>query len=141
MELHFQNHISVAHYNRLRLAVGWNAIEETQAATGLRNTLFLTVACDGTLPVGMARLVGDGGYAALICDVIVHPDYQGQHIGTQMMTQVMAHIRGSLAPGQAVMINLMAAKDREGFYESFGFAARPNDRQGAGMCQWMRAEP
>jgi hypothetical protein len=34
------------------------------------------------------------------------------------------------------MINLMAARGKEGFYKKFGFIERPNDEKGAGMSQW-----
>jgi hypothetical protein len=31
----------------------------------------------------------------------------------------------------------MAAKDKEGFYEKFGFVSRPRENRGAGMDMWI----
>jgi len=39
------------------------------------------------------------------------------------------------------VVGLMSAKNREGFYEKFGFWKRPNEHFGHGMMQfWKRSE-
>ena len=43
----------------------------------------------GGRPIGMARVLGDGGYILYIADVIVLPEHQGPASG-YMMEQVMA---------------------------------------------------
>jgi len=129
--------ISVEAYNHLRTAVGWRPLAPEQAEAGLRGTAFLTVAMDGDIPVGMARVVSDGGYVAYIADVIVLPEYQGQGIGRTMMGQAMAHIRGQLQPGWRIQAALTAAVGKEPFYEKFGFMARNGENTGMGMTQWL----
>ena len=137
MNINYVNEISVEDYNYIRKSVGWNPIEEKQAITGLKNSMFLTVAMNDTKVVGMARVVGDGGYIIIIVDVIVLPEYQGNGIGKTMMLKVMEHINGSLKADQGVFVNLMSAKGRESFYSQFGFEIRPNDKVGCGMTQWI----
>ncbi len=118
-------------YNRLREAVGWGSYEEAVIVRSLPNTLYCVCACVGEQVVGMARIIGDGGMVYYIQDVIVLPAYQRQGIGTQMMDRLMAYI-GAHASRNTI-IGLMAAKDKEPFYEKYGFVRRPNERMGAGM--------
>ena len=129
--------LTAAQFNDLRVSVGWRPIEARLAQSGLDHTSFLIVAREGDVPVGMARAITDFGYQVLITDVVVRPTHQGRGIGSEMMRRVMAWIEESSAPGQGKMINLMAAHGREGFYRTFGFAARPDDAHGPGMTQWI----
>lgn len=80
---------------------------------------------DGERPVGMARIVSDGGYTYFITDVIVHPDYQGYHIGTELISRVLDYIQKDVMDGETVMVSLMAAYKRDSFYHRFGFPSRP----------------
>lgn len=137
MEIQYINAISVEDYNRLRKSVGWSEIPPRQAQTGLNNTAFQVAAVDGGIPVGMARVIQDGGYVALISDVVVHPEYQGYGIGKAMLNRIMEHIHSGMEPGDRIMVNLLAAKGKETFYKKCGFAERPNEEQGAGMSQWI----
>jgi len=136
-EITFEHSLSVQDYNALRLSAGWNPINEAQAQRGLHNAFYLISAVHNGQRIGMARAVSDGGYVVIIVDVIVHPVYQRMGIGKAMMGRMMDHIRGSLAEGEGVCVNLMAAKGKEAFYRSFGFTERPNDQLGAGMTQWI----
>ena len=140
MNISYSNTITVAQYNGLRKAVGWNAIQEDLAERGLQNTAYLVVLTDGGVPLGMARVITDYGYTVLLSDVVVHPDYQGSGCGRMLMTKIMDYISQSIAPGQMKMINLMAAQGKEGFYRKFGFLERPYDGKGAGMSQWISCD-
>lgn len=135
MEIEYLNHISAEDYNRLRKSVGWSEISCRQAQVGLDHTAFQVVAVDGNIPVGMARVISDGGYVRYIADVVVHPDYQGYGIGKTMVNKIMDHIHTGLEPGDMVQVFLLAAKGREPFYRPFGFQERPNEELGAGMSQ------
>lgn len=136
-QIEYTNNISVKNYNALRKAVNWISVNEKRAAIALKNSFYLCVAvCDGE-PVGMARIVSDGGYTYFITDVIVHPDYQGYHIGTELITRVLDYIEKDVLDGETVMISLMAAYNRESFYERFGFHTRPFGNHGSGMSMWF----
>ncbi len=137
MSITIKHTISVIDYNMLRKAVDWIVLEEEQAKRGIENTYYLAAAVDGDKTVGMARLISDGGYVAYLADVIVLPEYQGKGVGRLIVEDVMKFIREVLADGVPVMVNLMSAYGREGFYEQFDFVKRPTDEVGAGMFQWI----
>jgi len=90
---------------------------------------------DGEI-IGMARIIGDGGIAYYIQDVIIKPEYQRQGIGKQLMDKVMDYIRAH-ANNNSV-IGLMSAKGKEAFYTRYGFMIRPDDRLGNGMTMWWK---
>lgn len=130
----FEKDITFEEYNNLRTLVGWGKISERQFNTSIPNSRFITVGkCDGKA-ISMARAVGDGGYHLLVVDVIVHPDFQKQGIGKQMLEQLMDFVKnGYVEAGETTMVSLLSAKDKEAFYEKVGFFRRPNDERGAGM--------
>jgi len=138
MIIDYKYDILVKDYNILRKSVGWNEININQAQVGINNSIYLITAIHKNKTIGLVRVVGDGGYIAIIVDVIVLPDYQGKGIGKSLMQKVMEFINSDLKEGQSIFVNLMAAKSRETFYRQFGFTERPNEIMGCGMTQWIR---
>jgi predicted N-acetyltransferase YhbS len=135
--IEFSQHLTVEEYNHLRVAVGWQPVANRLAQNSLHNALFMTVAREDGHPVGMARVLGDGGYILYIADVIVLPTCQRAGIGTRMMEKVMTFIDGYTQPGERVFVNLMAAAGKEPFYTRFGFTVRPDEGAlGAGMSMY-----
>lgn len=133
--------ITFEEYNELRTLVGWGTISERQFNISIPNSRFITVGkCDGKT-ISMTRAVGDGGYHLLVVDVIVHPDYQRQGIGKEMLSQLMDFVRnGYIEKGETTMVSLLSAKGKEPFYEKNGFIKRPNDERGAGMSLFYTQE-
>ena len=136
-EITYTNNISVEEYNALRASVDWIQVTPKRAAIALRNTFYLCVAVCGRRPVGMVRIVSDGGYTYFLTDVIVHPAYQGRHIGTELITRTLDYIQKDVMEGETVMISLMSAFERESFYGRFGFHKRPFGNHGSGMSVWV----
>jgi GNAT superfamily N-acetyltransferase len=124
-------------YRQMRSLVGWGLHDIAVIERALPNSLYGVCAySDGTL-VGMARVIGDGGLTYYIQDVIVHPDFQRQGIGTLIMDRVMDYI--STHASQNSVVGLMAAAGKEPFYEKYGFNRRPNEHMGSGMTIfWKR---
>lgn len=83
----------------------------------------------------MARVMQDG-LQALVMDVIVLPEYQGQKIGKTMMTKVMEYLN-NISHNGGIKVNLISAYNRIGFYEQFGFVHRTAENRGAGMSLWL----
>ena len=131
--------ISVEEYNDLRSSVDFITIREARAQTALDNALFKVIAYDGDKPVGMTRVVGDGGYVYFICDVIVRPSYQSQGLGRRLIETTLAWLESQVSPGETIMVNLMSAMGKEDFYEKLGFHTRPFGNHGAGMSRWISA--
>ncbi|MCL2358836.1 MAG: GNAT family N-acetyltransferase [Nitrososphaerota archaeon] len=135
--IEFTDHISVSDYIELRKAVDFKPLSQRQAETALKNYVFLIVAKIDDKTVGMTRLIFDGAYIAVLVDVIILPEYQGHGIGKTMIEKTLAYLKNNIADGEQVLVMLMSAKDKEGFYEKFGFIQRPDETYGAGMSQWL----
>lgn len=133
----YTNNISVEAYNGLRKSVDWIQLAEKRAAIALGNSFYLCVAMSGNIPVGMVRIVSDGGYTYFITDVIVRPGYQGKHVGMELISRAMDYIQKDVLEGETVMVSLMSAFERETFYKQFGFHQRPFENHGSGMSVWV----
>ena len=132
------NELSPELYLCLYRSVGWDAPGLDQIEKALEGSLATFCACDGDMPVGMARLIGDGGMSFYIKDFAVLPDYQGQGVGRALMNAMESWIEKQLQPGWAVSLELISSKGRESFYAKFGFEQRPNDCDGSGMFKMIR---
>ncbi|RGP38471.1 GNAT family N-acetyltransferase [Pseudotabrizicola alkalilacus] len=121
---------------RFRAACGWGEIGEDTARAALNASLLAVTCRSGEKLVGCARVVGDGVLYFYIQDVIVSSDWRGHGIGKRIVSLLMERLE-ERAPNGAT-IGLMAAAGKELFYEQFGFQARPTDRLGAGMTQFVK---
>jgi N-acetylglutamate synthase-like GNAT family acetyltransferase/uncharacterized glyoxalase superfamily protein PhnB len=100
-------------------SVNWGDDREKTEASLKQSLICLTASDTRENPpktVGMTRVVGDGKHYT-IWDVVVHPDYQGQKIGTALMETALAELRKVAKKG--AFVGLFAAKP--GFYEKLGF--------------------
>ena len=80
----------------------------------------------------MGRLIGDGLYF-LTADVVVHPAYQNNGIGTEILKNMINRIYEITPDGGRSSVQLISEKGREPFYEKLGFKRIPNDSCGSGM--------
>ena len=124
-------------YINLRDKVGWKPLTKEQAHKAIENSLLTIVAYDGELPVGMARIVGDGAVICYIQDLIVIPEYQGKGEGQMLIESLIDFAKEIQLPNTQIMLDLMCAVGRESFYKKYGFIARPTDKLGPGMVQYI----
>ena len=124
-------------YMEMRRAVNFMVLSERIASNALNNAFHITTVRDSGRAIGMIRVLSDGSYANFITDVMVIPEYQHRGIGKEMMRRTMEYMRGTLLPGETIVLYLMSAIGREDFYKQFGFRERPNEVWGAGMSQWI----
>lgn len=122
---------TVEEFLSLREAVGWGDAEPEATARGLGGALHTVCVLDGDSVIGCGRVIGDGGLAFYLQDIIVHPDHQGRGLGKQITQRLMDHVHSVARRGS--FVGLMAAKGVEEFYERFGFTRRPADAPGMGM--------
>lgn len=126
---------------RLRDACDMPPMAPDHAARALDNSLItLRILCaeNSVDLAGFGRVVGDGVTALYLQDVLVHPDFQGDSLGEAIISALLTRIR-EIAP-EGASINLMSTPGTEGFYADFGFRARPNDDEGAGMTLHLGQE-
>ncbi|MBR0790798.1 GNAT family N-acetyltransferase [Bradyrhizobium manausense] len=79
------------------------------------NSMFRAVAFDEGRLIGAGRALADGRDCAHLCDVAVHPDYQGRGLGRDLVARLLARCRGHRK------IILYAVPGKEGFYARLGF--------------------
>jgi len=71
---------------------------------------------DRELLIGFARATSDGIYRATIWDVVIHPDYQGNGLGSKLVETVLSHPRMQ----KVERVYLMTTHQEE-FYKKIGF--------------------
>ena len=122
----------------LYTSVGWEPPCIEQVEVALRNT-FVTFTCyDEDTPVGMVRLLGDGGMSFYVKDFAVIPAYQGKGVGTLLMNRLEQYVRESRNPEWAVSLELISSKEGVPFYLKKGFEERPCEWDGPGMFKMVR---
>jgi ribosomal protein S18 acetylase RimI-like enzyme len=71
-------------------------------------------------------VISDGVYHALIADLIIQPDYQGNGLGKKVLDLLVRKCKNHKIRD----IQLFAAKDKYAFYEKSGFEKRPVNAPG-----------
>ena len=127
-----ENMLSYEDYYRLRASVGWKNFSRLQAETALNHSLYTVIAVENDHTAAMGRLIGDGQYY-MIVDVIVHPNFQKQKIGTSILHILLDYIDHHTPDGGRSSVQLIAEKGKESFYETLGFKRVPHEFCGSGM--------
>ena len=65
--------------------------------------------------IGVGRALADGKDCSYLCDVAVHPDYQGIRLGKEIIQKLIAQSKGHRK------IILYANPGKESFYSKLGF--------------------
>jgi GNAT superfamily N-acetyltransferase len=114
---------------KLFQTTGWNEnyqLPQGELMQALRSSWHVLSAYDGERLVGFGRLVSDGVLHAMIYELIVLPEYQGQGIGGQILERLVEKCHEAGVRD----IQLFCARGKRAFYEKRGFAARPEDAPG-----------
>lgn len=76
----------------LREAVGWNRMESCYENEHM-TSYFHIIVYDGEKLIGYIDTVSNGVTDAYIQDLMVHPEYQGKGIGTELMNRTIAYLK------------------------------------------------
>ena len=79
------------------------------------NSLFKCFVYAAGALVGAGRALADGVDCAYLCDIAIHPDYQGHGLGKQIVQRLVERSAGHRK------IILYANPGKEGFYHKLGF--------------------
>ncbi len=104
----------------LRQAVGWNRMEKELSNPRLRSFYHIAVYESedlGQKLVGFVDCVSNGVTDAYIQDLMVHPDFQGKGIGTELMNKMIEHLKEA----GIYMISVLYDEELKDFYSRFGF--------------------
>lgn len=110
-------------------SVGWERDKKRVNEHKKHSSFAVSLHIDNEI-VGMDRVVGDGAYFT-IYDIVVDKNYQGLGIGLIIMREIVDWYKTIEDDDTFLYVN--ASKNREPFYEKFGFHSRPNENVGAGM--------
>ena len=83
--------------------------------------------------MGYGRLIGDTICFMYIQDVMVKPEFQNKKIGTMIMNKLLEKINEIKKENPNIRVYLGASKNKESFYEKFGFIKRIDANLGYGM--------
>lgn len=133
-----ENQLDIDTYMYLRRKVGWKRLSDRQAQMALNNCLYNVTAYKDGRAVGMGRIVGDGAVVCYVQDLVILPEVQGLGIGSMVLSKLIEYVEGITEDGTEMMLCLMCAKGREGFYRKHDFMARPTENLGPGMIQYIR---
>ena len=128
-----ENVKSVEEFNLLYDDVGWGSYDNHITKKALDNTFYSVSIYDEDKIIGYGRLIGDSICFMYIHDVMVLPEYQSKKIGTLIMNKLLDKVNEIKKDNPDLRVYLGASKNREGFYEKFGFISRSEADLGAGM--------
>ncbi|MGM9476169.1 GNAT family N-acetyltransferase [Pedobacter sp. GSP4] len=87
--------------------------EEIEKAFGMSTTTLFIY--HGETIIAFGRVVGDGRYYAMLADVVVDPDHQGQGLGKYLVNTLNGQLRNYH------FVNLSAAPGADRFYKNLGW--------------------
>ncbi len=130
------NKLTIDEYYKLLDSVNWKRPSERLLKISLKKGINVKYVFNNDT-IGMARFVTDGGYAGLIMDVIVLPEYQGKGFGSQMIQALLDYIKKNLHENEEIMIQLLSAPGKQPFYSKFGFKVKKEVVED-GMYMWLK---
>jgi ribosomal protein S18 acetylase RimI-like enzyme len=116
MEFREKTEVSAKAIAELRRAVGWNGMEICYK-NKLMTSYYHIAVYDGDRLIGFVDTTSNGVTDAYIQDLIVHPDYQGKGIGTELMNRVISYLKER----NIFMISVLFEEKLKPFYARFGF--------------------
>ncbi|MBR3512238.1 MAG: GNAT family N-acetyltransferase [Clostridia bacterium] len=128
-----ENINNVDEFNMLYDLVGWGAYNRKISQKALDNTFYSISVYQEDNIIGFGRLIGDSICFLYIQDIMVKPEHQRNKIGTLIMNTLLNKINEIRKENPDVKVYLGASKDKEGFYEQFGFIRRIDAGLGYGM--------
>lgn len=133
MKITYKNEITRENLNSIRAAVGFRRIHPDQLQASIDGSAFIIAAYDQNRAVGVARLIWDGGFVALIHDILVVPEYQMQGIEAELITHIVDFLNSKLKSGWGIQVDIKVWGHQEKLYESLGFQVSTPQRRGIPM--------
>ncbi len=120
----------MAEYVALRNDAGLSPRRPDQAAAALEGSWCAVhvVHEEEGRPVGMGRVIGDGGWYFHLVDLAVLPEHRRRGLGDLILTALVTHIKHEAPSG--AFVNLLADPPGRRLYSRHGFVATAPDSVG-----------
>lgn len=120
---------TVEAYNQLRVNAGMNSTKpHSEVKKALEGTLFLVSVYKDDELIGLGRIVGDGGVAFIVCDIMVDKRFQRRGIANKMMQIIDQWFDENTH--ESSFITLLAKVPADRLYRKYHFDYIGEDRVG-----------
>lgn len=133
MGIVYKNTITADEVNIIRKSMGWRQILIEQLQAGLDGSTLVVAAYEENEAIGMACLSWNGGYSAIISDVLIIPEYRNKGIENELITNILDFLRSKLKSGFGIQVDIRAWNDDEVLFESLGFQISKKEQRGLPM--------
>lgn len=100
--------------------------QKQQLHNAIKNSWYMVSAYSRNQLIGCGRIISDGYLHAFITEMIIHPHYQRQGIGKEILNKLIQKCHNA----EIRDVQLFCAKGKKEFYLNNGFDERPNDGPG-----------
>jgi GNAT superfamily N-acetyltransferase len=114
-EIRITNTIDGVHWadlTALFVAVGWGERDPVRNEHAFRKASFVRFAWQGEKLIACGRTTDDGEFCGVICDLVVHPEFQGNGIGSRILRE----LRDEMVAKDFVFISLTSNPGKDEFY-------------------------
>lgn len=113
---------NTAEIQRLFQSVKWESGNYPEKLVrAMQNSTHVISAWDGNKLIGLVRVLDDGETIAFLHYLLVDPEYQGRHIGDELMKRVMCYFENLL------YVKVIPSDSKTiPFYERYGFQQYDN---------------
>lgn len=95
--------------------IEWKHRKAAEIEAAFKNSTTTLFVFKDQQIIAFGRIVGDGRYYAMLADIVVDPDYQGQGLGRYLVTTLNNQLENYH------FVNLSAAPGADNFYKSMGW--------------------
>lgn len=114
----YNERVNVQEICDLRQSVGWNRMEKEMADPRLKSYYHIAVYEEEMQKlIGFVDSVSNGVTDAYIQDLMVHPDFQGRGLGSELMNKMIDYLKKA----GIYMISVLYDESLKDFYSRFGF--------------------
>ena len=96
--------------------VAWRKRTEIEISKAFKQSSWTIFVYEGDLLIAFGRTVDDGRYYAMLADVVVDPDYQGNGLGRYLVNTLKEKLGENYH-----FVNLTAAPGKGEFYKALGW--------------------
>lgn len=118
MSIEYSNTLSGVSWERaseIFSLVGWGNRKAEDIQSAFESSSYVRFAYSDGVIVGFGRTVDDGKYYALIVDLVIHPEFQSQGIGGDILSYLTNALEGY------AFTTLTSAVGKESFYLKQGW--------------------